>query len=292
MRWLSVSLTAVMVLIVGGRAGAGKPAMGQPPAPPAPFDHVRGKLAHAKSATIAAACGTTVAPWAYRGPRGDSLELKARIRTEQDERWAKAFATALMRKADWDATSRFRGHARLCRESHDVPLFVVGWHLPSEDVYALIDFEARCARLFGVNRPLGTVWFKDRVDSVFAMVRTALAADSTVAAMTIPPASVPTPDEIPALGETTWVEKLPEVTHKIPPEYPMKAREEGWQGTVKVQALVGKDGTIHDAFVLDSVHGLDDAALACVWEWKFEPAQGKDGPIAVWVAIPVKFTLK
>src|SRR5215468_8679384 len=65
-----------------------------------PFDQVRSKLAHAKGATVATVCGTTVAPWAYRGPRGDSLELKARTRTEQGEEWARDFATTLMVEAN------------------------------------------------------------------------------------------------------------------------------------------------------------------------------------------------
>ena len=296
MRWIMASLVIAATLTIPMRAGAegstgGWTTNGRAEGP-APFEHVRSKIAQARGASIAVVCGTTVAPWAYRGPRGDSLELKARIRTEQGRPWGEAFARALMEKADWDSTHRFRGRSRLCRETQDTPLFVVAWHGGmSEEVYALIDFESRCARMFSVKRPLGTVWFRNRADKVFELAHEALAKDPAVAAMTLPPESAAS-SNVPALGESVWVEKLPNAIHRVAPEYPSKAREHGWEGLVKIQALVGKDGAIHDAFVMESVPGLDDAALAAVWDWKFEPGQGRDGPIAVWVAIPVKFTLK
>jgi len=256
------------------------------------FDEVRTKLTHAKGSTVATVCGTTVAPWAYRGPRGDSLELKARIRTEQSERWAHDFASTLMVEASWDSTHRFRGHPKLCRDTTDVPLFVVSWHLGSDDIYALLDFEARGARVFSANRPLGTMWFRDRADAVFTAVRAALAADSSVAAMRLPAETAPSPEERAAVPDTAWVKKLPEATRKVPPYYPDEARVEGRQGTVRVQALVGADGAVHDAYIMESVRGLDDAALACVWDWQFNPAQGVEGPVAVWVQIPIKFSLR
>jgi TonB family protein len=294
---LAAALAALIIVVAGTEADAkdstGNWATFTPPVAPAPFDHVRTKIAQARGATVAVVCGTTVAPWAYRGPRGDSLELKARIRTEQGRPWGESFARVLMKEADWDSTHRFRGRSRFCREAHDVPLFVVGWHGGmSDEVYALIDFESRCARMFSVNRPLGTVWFKDRADQLFTLVHDALARDPAVASMTLPAESAAS-SNAPALRESVWVEKLPNATHKVAPEYPRKAQEHGWEGTVKIQALVGEDGAIHDAFVMESVGGLDDAALAAVWDWKFEPAQGRDGtPVAVWVIVPVKFSLK
>jgi protein TonB len=56
--------------------------------------------------------------------------------------------------------------------------------------------------------------------------------------------------------------------------------------------VVGKDGAVHDAFVLQSIPQLDDAALDAVWDWKVKPARTNGKPIAVWVAIPVRFRLR
>jgi protein TonB len=36
---------------------------------------------------------------------------------------------------------------------------------------------------------------------------------------------------------------------------------------------------------------LDAAAAAAVRQWRFKPATSKGEPVAVWVGIPVKFTL-
>jgi TonB family protein len=284
--------TGVALLLTIELAGAAARAGGSETGAPAPFEKVRDKLSHAQAATVTAACGTAVAPWAYRGPRGDSLELKMIAHAERDQASATSLAQLLMVKADWDSIDHFHGRANLCRESRGSPYFVVAWHTGEDDVYCLFNFEARCAQVFRVNQPLGTVWFRDRADSLYAAIRGALPADSAFGAMSTPPESHATGVEQPHLGQRVWVEKLPNATVKVRPKYPMQAREEGWSGTVLVQALVGADGSIHDAIVKKSVPGLDDAALDCVWDWKFEPAEADGKPVAVWVAIPVKFTLK
>ena len=279
-------LRVVWLALMLGVADADSPTADQAPFPaPARFEEVRGWLLKARSATVTAACGSTVAPWVYRGPRGDSLALNAYARADRDARWAKKLAGALMVRADWDSTHRFCGHRKLCGQMNDVPFFVVNWHATGDDVYALINFESRCARVFKVDQPLGTIWFRDRADTVFALIQDALAADSLVHAMATPPEIAPSADADRSPDWYNWVEKLPIVTQQVPPVYPVRAREEVWEGTVAIQALVGEDGVVHDAFVTRSVAGLDDAALAAVWDWRFEPAAASG------VAIPVKFTL-
>jgi TonB family protein len=99
-------------------------------------------------------------------------------------------------------------------------------------------------------------------------------------------------DPDPKLGEYVYVEDLPEALSRVAPEYPAAARKAGAEGTVIVQALVGKDGLVKDTKIITSIPGLDDAAEAAVRQWRFKPAEAKGQPVAVWVAIPVKFTLK
>lgn len=99
-------------------------------------------------------------------------------------------------------------------------------------------------------------------------------------------------ERLPGFGEYVYVEELPEATVKVPPEYPDFARTAGVEGTVMVQALVGRDGLVKDTRVLNSIPMLDAAAVVAVRRWRFRPAMAKGQRVAVWVAIPVKFTLE
>jgi protein TonB len=101
----------------------------------------------------------------------------------------------------------------------------------------------------------------------------------------------PTEDEMPKFGEYVYVEELPEAITKVPPVYPDIAREANVDGTVMVQALVGKDGRVHDTRVVKSIPMLDNSAVDAVKQWVFKPALSNNKPVAVWVAVPVKFSL-
>jgi len=101
----------------------------------------------------------------------------------------------------------------------------------------------------------------------------------------------PSEEELPKFGEYVYVEELPEAITKVPPVYPDIAREASVDGQVLVQALVGKDGHVKDVKVQKSIPMLDAAAIAAVKQWVFKPALSNNKPVAVWVAVPVKFTL-
>jgi protein TonB len=101
----------------------------------------------------------------------------------------------------------------------------------------------------------------------------------------------PSDDDMPKFGDYVYVEELPEAVTRIPPNYPDMAREAGVDGTVMVQALVGKDGRVRDVRVVKSIPMLDDAAKAAVRQWVFKPALSTNKPVAVWVGVPVKFSL-
>jgi len=101
----------------------------------------------------------------------------------------------------------------------------------------------------------------------------------------------PTEEELPKFGEYVYVEELPEAITKVSPDYPEIAREASVDGTVMVQALVGKDGKVKDTRVVKSIPMLDASAIAAVKQWVFKPALSNNKPVAVWVAVPVKFTL-
>jgi protein TonB len=99
-------------------------------------------------------------------------------------------------------------------------------------------------------------------------------------------------DGFPAPDDDVYVEELPEVLTRAAPVYPEAARKARIEGTVVVRGLVDRDGRVRDVRVTKSIPGLDQAAEDCVRQWTFKPAMAKGSPVAVWVAIPVKFTLR
>ncbi len=102
----------------------------------------------------------------------------------------------------------------------------------------------------------------------------------------------PEEDALPGFGEYVYTDELPEKITHVQPVYPDIAREAGVDGTVMVQALVGKDGRVKDVRVVKSIPMLDQAAITAVKGWVFKPALSNNKPVAVWVGCPVKFSLR
>jgi len=69
------------------------------------------------------------------------------------------------------------------------------------------------------------------------------------------------------------VETIPEILYFHQPTYPRFARQAGIEGTVWIQALVSKDGTVERALVLRSSgwKALDESALAAADVFEFRP---------------------
>ena len=78
------------------------------------------------------------------------------------------------------------------------------------------------------------------------------------------------------------------------PEYPLVARQAGWEGTVVVQVEVLPDGTAGGVTVYQSSGhpALDQAAVKAVKTWRFVPAMDGNFPVRSLVRIPVKFDLR
>jgi len=97
---------------------------------------------------------------------------------------------------------------------------------------------------------------------------------------------LPSPDEYVAY------EKEPELVSMKDPDYPDIAREAGVEGTVMVRVLVGEDGFVKDMMIIQSVQMLDDSAVNAAQTAVFKPALQKDKPVAVWMVIPIEFSLR
>jgi len=99
------------------------------------------------------------------------------------------------------------------------------------------------------------------------------------------------PEALPAPGAYVPHDLEPEALVRIEPEYPDLAREAGIEGAVTLLVLVGVSGRVVDVRVLRSAPVFDAAAIEALRHWVFRPALAGTRPVAVWVAVPVRFTL-
>jgi protein TonB len=77
------------------------------------------------------------------------------------------------------------------------------------------------------------------------------------------------------------------------PRYPLAARRRGLEGRVVLRVHVDPDGRARQVEVrIRSLHPmLDDAAVATLRRWRFEPARRAGVPVAAWVEVPINFRL-
>lgn len=78
---------------------------------------------------------------------------------------------------------------------------------------------------------------------------------------------------------------------KVAPEYPKKARKKHVEGTVRLHAIIGKDGTVRLLKVISGDPLLTDAAIKAVSQWIYEPTRLDGKPVEVDTTIDVIFAL-
>jgi TonB family protein len=81
------------------------------------------------------------------------------------------------------------------------------------------------------------------------------------------------------------------VNHPVSPGYPLLARQMKVQGSVILQALIGKDGIIQDLHVVSGPPILASAAQAAVRQWHFKPHYQDNQPVETQAKITVNFTI-
>jgi protein TonB len=75
------------------------------------------------------------------------------------------------------------------------------------------------------------------------------------------------------------------------PEYPPLAKMARIQGTVRLEAIISKDGTIQDLKVVSGHPLLVKAALEAVQRWRYQPTLLNGDPVEVVTEVDVNFTL-
>jgi protein TonB len=81
------------------------------------------------------------------------------------------------------------------------------------------------------------------------------------------------------------------VTSPVRPNYPMLARQMKVQGSVILQALIGKDGVIQNLRVMSGPHILAGAAQDAVRQWHFKPHFEGSEAVETQAKITVNFTI-
>ena len=79
------------------------------------------------------------------------------------------------------------------------------------------------------------------------------------------------------------------LVHQVTPSYPTQARQAHVQGTVVLQALIGKDGSVRNLHALSGPPMLTQAALDAVKQWRYKPYYLDGQPVEAETQINVKF---
>ena len=81
------------------------------------------------------------------------------------------------------------------------------------------------------------------------------------------------------------------LVHDVTPEYPPEAGRARIEGTVVLQAVIGKDGSVEDVQVKSGLPVLAQAAINAVRQWRYRPYLLNGEPIEVDTQITINFTL-
>jgi protein TonB len=82
------------------------------------------------------------------------------------------------------------------------------------------------------------------------------------------------------------------VVHQVVPRYPTAARQLHVQGTVVLQAVIGKDGSVQSLHALTGHPLLIPAAVDAVKQWRFKPYNLNGVPVEADTQINVKFGIQ
>jgi TonB family protein len=253
-------------------------------------DSLLARLVAIDSADIVRACGNICAPWAYRGPLGRENSMRSYGRHRVDSARAQALAELLLKSAKIDTASKIPSTSVACDPARAEPVYLVAFHCRGRDTFALLRFDLEAALFFDAEEPLGMVMMGGAGDSVWAALGGWLDDDPLLRKGRPRLPQGMTSDSL--KGDFALIDSLPSVLTRVRPTYPSVARVMNISGLVVIQALVGNDGAVKDAFVVTGHPLFRDDALEAVWQWRFRPASYRDAPVAVWVAIPVRFTLQ
>jgi TonB family protein len=108
-----------------------------------------------------------------------------------------------------------------------------------------------------------------------------------VSAPSIPPVSTQTINEPVSLSEEAARALL---IQSVNPSYPPEALPQKLQGTVVLQATIGRDGSVEDLKIVRGYFVLGKSAIAAVKQWRFQPYTLNGHAAQTQTTITVRFT--
>ena len=105
------------------------------------------------------------------------------------------------------------------------------------------------------------------------------------------PPPPPPPSE--SSSEFYAFDEPPVMIRFVPPSYPALARQAGIEGTVLLRVVVGTDGKVESASVIQSdvTPAMEKAAMAAARKFLFKPAKQRTVPVRASMAVPIRFKL-
>jgi periplasmic protein TonB len=83
----------------------------------------------------------------------------------------------------------------------------------------------------------------------------------------------------------------PTLVRRVAPSYPPMAKAGRVQGTVRFNAVIGRDGSVVQLALLEGHPMLVESALAAVKQWVYSPTVLNGVPVEVQTEVQVNFTL-
>ncbi len=100
----------------------------------------------------------------------------------------------------------------------------------------------------------------------------------------------PKPEAPKRIRVSTGVQEA-KIISRVQPVYPAIARQARIQGTVRLHAIISKEGTIQQLEVVSGPPLLIQAATSAVRQWRYKPTLLSDEPVEVETYIDIIFTL-
>jgi TonB family protein len=160
-----------------------------------------------------------------------------------------------------------------------------------------------CARLWRIQ---GKRAFMQRICLLGLMAvaicgRIGIAQDATPPILNIPPLPEPGSPPLVAVPQVNLLNlgnlqasrvSPPTVIQRVEAQYSEEARRLGYEGTVVLEAVIRKDGTVDIRRVVRGLGlGLDENAVAALKQWRFRPGMTDGQPVDVSINIEVNFRL-
>jgi periplasmic protein TonB len=117
-------------------------------------------------------------------------------------------------------------------------------------------------------------------------------ATSDAYATASPAGTAPSHDDQGAAVQDQSVDAPARLVRGLAPSYPERARADGIEGVVGLELVVGTSGVVESARIVHAVgHGLDEAALSAVRQFRFTCATKGGRAVRVRMPWPVQFLL-